>query len=170
MTRILLHLHNALFLKILLFGEDWGGPECAAYIPISTHIKESSAWVVILLAIGFQFNFQRTIRQFYDKTSTFLALRAKIPPLQRVFEIMIASLYFIIFRTVTMRTTPLLRMSTTAPTLIQRNELSMLLPFSPALLPAMHWIFKIACERTRALKHWEKTAGIVMPVSCIGRD
>ena len=97
MTRILLHLHNALFLKILLFGEDWGGPECAAYIPISTHIKESSAWVVILLAIGFQFNFQRTIRQFYDKTSTFLALRAKIPPLQRVFEIMIASLYFIMF-------------------------------------------------------------------------
>lgn len=96
---ILFQLHELFFRGALTIGEDWGGPDCAAYTPFSIHVQESVAWILILLSIGRQLHFQKTIDALYVKASEHFKGVKRRSSLQRVFEVSIASLYFSMFAT-----------------------------------------------------------------------
>ena len=56
------YLHDIFFHGSLKQGEDWGGEECAAYVPMHVHLKESITWILMLILLSIPLNVKDTVQ------------------------------------------------------------------------------------------------------------
>ena len=90
------YFHDLLFDGNLRRGGDWGGEECAAYVPFHLHIIESTAWLVVLLVSGMYLDVSGSIRRLKEQAKAMLRKHSSTP-MQRILEISIALLLFSMF-------------------------------------------------------------------------
>ena len=90
------YVHDLLFDGSLRRGGEWGGEECAAYVPIHMHIIETTAWLTILLMSGLYLDVPGSIIRLKSKARELLK-RSPTSPLQRILEIAVAILLFSMF-------------------------------------------------------------------------
>ena len=90
------YLHDLLFDGNLRRGGDWGGEECAAYVPFHLHVIETTAWLAVLLVSGMYLDVSGSIRRLKEQAKELLRRQPSSPTL-RILEISTAMLLFSMF-------------------------------------------------------------------------
>jgi hypothetical protein len=75
---------------------SWGGDVCYKRIDLSTHIIESSVWVLSLILLWYIFNINKHINELYQKAEKLL-LSNKITTLEHIIDKSISLLHFAMY-------------------------------------------------------------------------
>ena len=96
--RISSWFHDILFTGSLKQGEDWGGDECASYVPFETHVYESLSWIAILYLLSIPLSISSTLGAMQKAAGKHQeANPIKAGGFQRRAEIAVATLFLCIF-------------------------------------------------------------------------
>lgn len=96
MVWLLHQAHDYLFEGSLRIGGDWGGEECAAYVPLDVHLTESVTWLLIIVTSLYLLDSSKAMQQLKSGADKLLLLCA-ITSTQRMLETAVALLLFAMF-------------------------------------------------------------------------
>lgn len=89
-------LHDVLFVGAITQGGDWGGAECASYVPFDVHVKESITIVAVSVTIMYMLDFRKVLSDLYRASEPHLA-KHKSGPIQQLLEYLLAFVFFTTF-------------------------------------------------------------------------
>lgn len=61
-------VHEMIFSGGIKKGGTWGGPQCAASVPLDVHYYETAAWILVAVVMFFIFDFPSYIRNIYKES------------------------------------------------------------------------------------------------------